>query len=119
MDNRENDATSPREHNNKRIIFLGWWVLKRGTNWVARELDVNPKYVSECANKLKVPSNPEIATKMGFRVYEIKTSVPYGAPRTSYPRAHVSKNTDPKKIAADLLRVTGDRWVRLEEEMEY
>lgn len=119
MPTREKATGSPREYNRQNAERIKQLVRELGTNVIAHSMGVNPRYVSDVVRKDVYPANIEIATKMGFRIYEVKSSVPHGAPRKRYKRAHVSKNTNPKKIAADLLEVTGDVWVRLEEELEY
>jgi hypothetical protein len=123
MTDRENGSGSLTKHNNRNAIAINNSVNVIGVNRTARRMGVNPRYVSDLVRKLKMPSNPEIAKKMGFRVYEIKTSVPHGAQRKKYDRLIIHKNTMRLRgvpwLKARMKEITGVEWAPLEDEMEY
>lgn len=109
-------AVNPTEHNNKVIADIGRMVEYVGTNRSAKIYDVNPCYVSELCNHGRIPSNPEIAQRMGFVVH--KYSVPHGASKKQ-KRFIVYPGTKVDKIKAGMKEITGVEWVPLTEELEY
>lgn len=106
------------EYNRENAKRIRARIEEYGVMQVAAECGVNWYYTSMTKkNPNYIPRNAKIATKMGYKVY--RTSVPHGSSRGKIKRATIYPGTSVDKIKADLLDVTGTRWVPLVDEMEY